>query len=276
MPWCPNCKNEYVEGIKKCADCGCELVAALDETKEAVIFGEQEQMGRLLSFLQHNGITTASMQEDEAAQLYEIFVSDKEHQQAKRIANIFLIEEAKKQENTAKENTEETVQAQDSAADDMQKGYLDSARMAAECKESAYALLGVGIVGLAAVLLIAAGVLPVRISYMISAVMAVLFLGFVIIGIRSIGSAKVYRKRALSESHLKEEIMRWCGEYLTAEKVDEMFAQESFTKEELSDEEKYFKRTEYMRYLISQKFINIEGGFLDNLIDELYPGIFET
>ncbi len=26
MPWCPKCKYEYRDGIKVCADCGCELV----------------------------------------------------------------------------------------------------------------------------------------------------------------------------------------------------------------------------------------------------------
>ena len=31
MAWCPNCKNEYVEGITVCADCGAQLVASLDE-----------------------------------------------------------------------------------------------------------------------------------------------------------------------------------------------------------------------------------------------------
>lgn len=31
MPFCPNCKYEYIEGVKKCADCGADLVAELPE-----------------------------------------------------------------------------------------------------------------------------------------------------------------------------------------------------------------------------------------------------
>ena len=47
MPWRPTCKNEYVEGIKVCADCGCELVDSLEEEKTAVIFGDRAQMENL-------------------------------------------------------------------------------------------------------------------------------------------------------------------------------------------------------------------------------------
>lgn len=32
--WCPNCKNEYVPGITRCADCGIPLVETLEESAE--------------------------------------------------------------------------------------------------------------------------------------------------------------------------------------------------------------------------------------------------
>lgn len=38
MPWCPKCKNEYVEGIKNCTDCGLELVESLEEEKQTDIW----------------------------------------------------------------------------------------------------------------------------------------------------------------------------------------------------------------------------------------------
>lgn len=34
MAWCPKCKCEYVEGVDRCADCGCELVDHLTDEPE--------------------------------------------------------------------------------------------------------------------------------------------------------------------------------------------------------------------------------------------------
>lgn len=38
--WCPNCKNEYVKGITRCADCGVELVDFLPDNEDYVPLGD--------------------------------------------------------------------------------------------------------------------------------------------------------------------------------------------------------------------------------------------
>ena len=45
--------------------------------------------------------------------------------------------------------------------------------------------------------------------------------------------------------------------------------------EDTSEELKYFQRTEKMQEMIKNQFMNLDEGYLDRLIDEMYPEIFE-
>ena len=45
-------------------------------------------------------------------------------------------------------------------------------------------------------------------------------------------------------------------------------------EEELSEEEKYFKRSALLKEKISNQFMNLDDSFLDNLADDLYGDIF--
>ena len=55
--WCPKCKNEYIEGVTTCVDCGCELVAELPEEideNEPVVIGsltEESTAEKLVDYL---------------------------------------------------------------------------------------------------------------------------------------------------------------------------------------------------------------------------------
>lgn len=36
MPWCPNCRAEYIEGFNTCSDCDCKLVDVLEPIEKIV------------------------------------------------------------------------------------------------------------------------------------------------------------------------------------------------------------------------------------------------
>lgn len=52
MPWCPVCKNEYREGIERCAECKVELADHLeDEREQSAKRKEQEKMAAVQALL---------------------------------------------------------------------------------------------------------------------------------------------------------------------------------------------------------------------------------
>lgn len=65
--WCPKCKNEYVEGVTTCADCGCELVAELPEEinpEGPQIIGsvtDEESGNKYIRFFHFSGVTTCGL-----------------------------------------------------------------------------------------------------------------------------------------------------------------------------------------------------------------------
>lgn len=185
--------------------------------------------------------------------------------------------------------------------------YQNSAAKAEDNKASAYMLLIFGVLGMVVVVLGIAGVLPIYLSgagkYMAYGIMSALFLLFIVMGLVSMKSYRVFAKKAESENTLRSTIEKWCKENLTAENIDEaLFAEEQDAdgiksdgedtepvegedadqetddtedvSADISEEEKYFKRTLYMKEKITEKFLNLDEAFLDNFVDEMYTGIY--
>jgi len=226
MPWCPVCKNEYREGIERCAECKVELVDHL---------------------------------EDESAQ-------DAELEQLRKIEFARAMMAA--QEGMPSDGAEEKEQAP------VYHAYQNSAAKAEDNRSSAYMLLAVGIIGFIAVLFVFLGVIPIYQSgsttkYLVCGVMGTLFVLFIVLGFVSMRNSKILFIKAKSEDSLLSELTRWCGDNLNAQEIDrELF------EEEIPKEQKYFKRTDLMKAVISDKFMNLDEGLLEHFVDEYYQELF--
>lgn len=284
MPWCPVCKNEYVAGIKVCADCNVELVDELDEMKaQPIIFGTEDEMNRLNQFLQYNHLNSGMVQYNEEDGTYELLVASEDMVNAKKIAAIFHQQEAlsKQQEKMNQgQDIEDISDMQECIAADTNVGtgtnqgtgnhYENKKDKAENFKTSAYTLITVGILGAVLLLLCYLQVIPFHLNTLSNFVMALLFGIFIIVGISSYRSYRNCAKDAVVEERLRDEVKKWCLENLTGETVDaELFQNET------TEEMKYFKRMDKMKGMISDTFLNLEDGFLESILEELYTEIFE-
>ncbi|MCM1263791.1 MAG: hypothetical protein NC313_13860 [Butyrivibrio sp.] len=240
MSWCPICKNEYVEGITVCADCGAQLVESLEDIETAEDVLEEEMF---------------------AEEIFE--------------GQILAESEFADDEMTEDSLKDEKSEPGEDKSNEWVHSYQNSAQKAEDNKSSAYTLLFIGVIGLVFCILTLCGVIPLyqnapTTKYLVCGVMSALFILFIVFGIVSMKTFKILLLKAKSEDSLVEEITKWCAENLTKEGIDEGL----FENEELPDEQKYFKRTEKIKKLIQDKFMNLEESFLDNFIDDYYQNLF--
>ena len=158
--------------------------------------------------------------------------------------------------------------------------YRSSAEKAEDNRSSAYTLLAVGGIGFLADVLIFFNVIPLYRNaginrYLVCGVMGVMFILFLVFGFVSMRDSKHLLVKAKSESSLVEEITRWCAENFDPADIDALLLSEEEIPEELSDEEKYYRRTEKMRALIVDKFMNLDEAFVEDFVDGYYQELYE-
>ena len=276
MPWCPKCKNEYKEGYTVCADCGTELVASLEDAPVAIYFGAEEELQEMCQFMRANGISETKIEFDSKEGTYELLVARKKEKEAKKQLHIYLtkIVAPKKMEEMQRMAQEMAASMENEEVEEYNGPYEEADKKAEEYKSGADSLLIVGVAGIIALILLNLGIIPISLTgftkALITCVMGVMFVVFIMTGITSRKSYKTLMAKADTEKDQKAEIQNYLKENIEINDFDT----------ELNDDEPameilYFRRIEKMKEMIRVKYPSIDSAFMDYIIEETYPEIFE-
>lgn len=261
MPWCPKCKNEYYEGIKVCADCGTELVDSLEEWEKA------EQEAKEAERLEQIAAIKEMMRQE---------ADEHDTDDVQKNAGKPTEESGNTENEEEKTALQKQTEVRNRAEDDSRGVYQNYEEKAADNKSSAYTLLGVGAIGIIVIILCFCNVigLPLNESsrFMVLCILGAMFLFFIVMGVVSMKNAGKYAKKAESERELTKELEKWFVEYVTAEKIDDGLFEEE--EADFSEEQKYFKRFDKMKEMLSERFLNLNEGYMDRFLDKHYQDIF--
>lgn len=157
------------------------------------------------------------------------------------------------------------------------KPFVKAKDRATEYRSSAYALIIVGVGGIAFLILCITGVIGLAIGESVKSiaffVMLFMFLAFIFLGIRSFVAAKAIGALAEDEDDLAANIEIYFKTNYSKEKIDEIAL--SSEDSELSEELKYFKRIEVIKKLLNDKFGELDEAFNDNQIELIFGFLYD-
>lgn len=270
MAWCPKCKNEYVEGITECKKCHCKLVESLIRQEDIIAKGAPIQLQSLADLLVQKDISSARVQYDEGDEIHYLLVDPKE-----REAAAVIIKEIARMENQMR--YQQMRSAGNGRASGSSELYQNKREQAQEVRSSVFALLIVGFVGLILDILCIFNIITFGWSAFTKtitcSVMGVLFLALIIMGFLSVKSFKSLLSFAKEEDKMTGEIEKWYQKELTSEQIDAML--EGRMESELPEEEKYFYRIEQIRHILTEKFMNLDPSYADNMTEKIYQELYE-
>lgn len=280
--WCPKCRNEYIEGVTTCVDCGCELVDELPEEidKDAPqIIGsviDEATGNKFIRFFRFSGLTTCSLIPHEEDEGFDLAVAYPELEYATELVTGFAQVEAMDdvnleelmpvlEERLAEIQDEEANELLTDLRTEVSTVYVNKKDKYADFKFSGYSFLVFAAIGYILVALNLAGALPVLLFNNYS--MIILFIVFTIflgIGISSLRKAAKIKNLVSEEDLILEKVEAYMDEHFT----DEYFA--SLIDADLPDEENFFQVTETLKNEIIKEFPLFHKEYTDQLVDERY------
>lgn len=253
MPWCPICRNEYKEGYKVCSDCGAPLVQSLEDIdKIEKDIHNHDNIMDLATFAQSE---TLSGMDDQNA--YADIITGKED---------FFVEDGPVDKALLPKKDRLTSY----------QPYVKASERAENYKSSAFALLLVGGLGIIFLILCLTGVINFSLARSIRDVgfisMVIIFVIFIVIGVRSLVEAKTIGEFGDLEDSLTCSISDFFANNHSIATIDKeaLFDSEA----NIPNEEKYFRREQVIRDIIKEKFGELEGPFLDNQVETIFNMIY--
>ena len=238
MPWCPKCKTEYIEGIELCADCHTPLVASLDEDMHEALINDSDCPEEMSGEPEEIEAQTGS-------------------------------------END--EDDEDTVVTGDELRRQLSHPtitYVKPEEQYKDTKSSGYMLTFIGAAGAVALVLIAAGVIPIALDpvmqYVFYSVLGILFLVFFVMGVNALKKAGEYKARIEKEGELEHRLLLWLCEDAQKTRID------ACRESEGTMEEAYFACQDLMKQLITEKEPGIKEDYMNYLIEKAYSRMYEA
>ena len=280
--WCPKCKTEYRAGITICADCHSELVEDLSEVKEI----QEEEAGfssedfyedktsadaSAYNFMQNIPKKSDYVKIDDNTD----FSRRPQYSSANNTAQPSLDEELSKLSDEEKSLIVEAI----NNASKKTGIYATKRDKYEDNKSSAYTFLLIGSLGAIAVLLHIIGLFNFNLStfskLMINTVMGSMFVIFIIIGIFSAKNAAKFKKEAVEEEELTQQIMDFFTTNFNAASIDEKCRVTQLLDKPGADlYEIWMKRTTFIYMNIKKNFHDLSESYTEYVAEKIYNTFF--